>query len=357
MPSGTADEPDPGQSARSDEHSLAPWLPAGLDDGLEALVIRIYLALMQHPKPSVSLLIAQGMEATQVARALRVLTTRHLISTSPDGEIEVPPPDLTLPAHATELERQAREARESAYELAQMYSAARSEGRPPSADIRTLTSLDEIHGASAEIISAGRARVRSFRAISPRTEQIFAAPDHAHSQPSYGADGSVLNLQAVFDNGVVGYPRALEVLERRAAAGERARFLTDVPFSALVVDDVAAVVDLSNIEATGRGSLLVRSRPMVRALARLADLLWDLGTPANLQAPHTVDERDESILALLAAGASDATIARRTGVSQRTVERRVAALMDHLGAGTRFQAGVQAARRGLLGPSVRPPSS
>jgi DNA-binding NarL/FixJ family response regulator len=35
-------------------------------------------------------------------------------------------------------------------------------------------------------------------------------------------------------------------------------------------------------------------------------------------------------------------------VSQRTVERRVRALMDQLGAGTRFQAGVQAGRRGLI---------
>ena len=55
-----------------------------------------------------------------------------------------------------------------------------------------------------------------------------------------------------------------------------------------------------------------------------------------------------AILTLLAAGASDATIARQSGISQRTVERRVRALMDQLGAGTRFQAGVQAARRGWL---------
>jgi len=60
------------------------------------------------------------------------------------------------------------------------------------------------------------------------------------------------------------------------------------------------------------------------------------------------ERRDQMILALLAAGAPDATIARQAGVSQRTVERRVRALMDQLGAGTRFQAGVQAARRGMI---------
>ena len=36
------------------------------------------------------------------------------------------------------------------------------------------------------------------------------------------------------------------------------------------------------------------------------------------------------------------------GVSLRTVRRRVADLMDELGAATRFQAGMEAARRGLV---------
>jgi hypothetical protein len=35
-------------------------------------------------------------------------------------------------------------------------------------------------------------------------------------------------------------------------------------------------------------------------------------------------------------------------MSRRTFARRVAALMDHLGATSRFQVGVQAVRRGLI---------
>jgi DNA-binding NarL/FixJ family response regulator len=41
-------------------------------------------------------------------------------------------------------------------------------------------------------------------------------------------------------------------------------------------------------------------------------------------------------------------IARQVRISQRTVERRLRAIMDELGATTRFQAGVQAAKRGLV---------
>jgi DNA-binding NarL/FixJ family response regulator len=41
-------------------------------------------------------------------------------------------------------------------------------------------------------------------------------------------------------------------------------------------------------------------------------------------------------------------IARQLRLSRRTVTRRIAALLDRLGATTRFQAGVQAATRGWL---------
>ena len=55
-----------------------------------------------------------------------------------------------------------------------------------------------------------------------------------------------------------------------------------------------------------------------------------------------------SLLRQLAAGAKDEQIARTLGIGLRTVRRRVADLMIELGADTRFQAGVEAARRGWL---------
>jgi DNA-binding NarL/FixJ family response regulator len=51
---------------------------------------------------------------------------------------------------------------------------------------------------------------------------------------------------------------------------------------------------------------------------------------------------------MLAAGAKDEQIARALGVSLRTVRRRVAALLADLGVRSRFQAGVEAMRRGWV---------
>ncbi|MFE3416773.1 helix-turn-helix domain-containing protein [Streptomyces mirabilis] len=53
-------------------------------------------------------------------------------------------------------------------------------------------------------------------------------------------------------------------------------------------------------------------------------------------------------MSLLAAGLTDAAIARAQGWSERTTQRRIHRLMSQLGVNTRFQAGLTAAQRGWL---------
>jgi DNA-binding NarL/FixJ family response regulator len=65
------------------------------------------------------------------------------------------------------------------------------------------------------------------------------------------------------------------------------------------------------------------------------------------------DELWQVILEQLAEGVKDDAIAHRLGLSVRTCRRHIAAIMEHLGASSRFQAGVLAHRRGLLGADPR----
>jgi len=346
-------DPSENPSRRHDERPPEPPLETPVsyaDPETEAVTTRVYLAVLQHPQPSRSLLIAQGIREDLVDTSLRILHLQGMIRLLEGGQLEVVPPDIALPNVAAELEHRARQTRSAAHELAQVFYSARSQvRRPDPSSLQLLQSMDELASATADIISTGTERIRAFRAMSPRTRDLFAAPLHAHEAQSFGAGGVPLPMYTTYSSEVLDLENALEVLEARERGGERFRFVSSVPFSALVVDESAAVVDTTLFEENGSGSVLVRSRPMVRALGALADLFWDLGSPLpRTGAARTAEARDRTILALLAAGAPDATIARQTGVSQRTVERRVRALMDQLGAGTRFQAGVQAARRGLV---------
>lgn len=75
-----------------------------------------------------------------------------------------------------------------------------------------------------------------------------------------------------------------------------------------------------------------------------------LNPPATALSPpaNALSLEDRRLLALLAAGLKDDAIARQLGTSPRTLRRRLRHLLDELNAETRFQAGAQASRRGLV---------
>jgi DNA-binding NarL/FixJ family response regulator len=107
------------------------------------------------------------------------------------------------------------------------------------------------------------------------------------------------------------------------------------------------------VAGSADASLLIHASSMLDTLIALFDLVWERAIPihadGDLSAPGQGPGDDESaVLGLLAAGLTDSAIARHLGTHPRTVQRRVRELLDRLGAGTRFQAGIQAVRRGWL---------
>jgi hypothetical protein len=103
-----------------------------------------------------------------------------------------------------------------------------------------------------------------------------------------------------------------------------------------------------------KSEFVIVSQPhVVRVLRSFVDHLWARSSPLIDSAPSAA-ARDiqERIIALLAAGAKDETVARVLGMSVRTCRRHIAELTTRLHAGSRFQAGVNAARGGMIGTSV-----
>lgn len=312
---------------------------------------RVYGALVRLPEPSREALIEAGLPAELVDRATLLLQARGLLASTENGRWDVPAPDIAITAWAADAERRARAWRASAGQLHQVFLAARNHEVVESGN-RELGTLADIASATATITAAAKREILSVRADSRRTHQLLLDPFNSHREFFRNAAGELVKLRAVYDPAVLDVPGALGALRERMMGGEDIRLASGIHFSAIVVDDAAAVVEFSNIETTGAGSMLVRSRPFVTALLRVGESLFSAGVPLPMgEEGPPVDsnaDRDALILSLLAAGASDSTITRRLGISQRTVERRVRHIMDGLGAETRFQAGVQAARQGLV---------
>ncbi len=154
----------------------------------------------------------------------------------------------------------------------------------------------------------------------------------------------VLYHRAVYDDAdlFAGMTRMIE-------HGEDARVLADHPVKLLIGDDRTALLVPEPERLGVEGSLVVHASGLLAALTGLFETLWTLGVPVSSTTPAgQLSEKDRKIITLMAAGLTDEAIARRLTLSRRTVVRRIAALLDRLGATTRFQAGVQAANRGWL---------
>lgn len=138
---------------------------------------------------------------------------------------------------------------------------------------------------------------------------------------------------------------ARPVIQARADAGEEIRVLPEIPTRLLVIGTSHALLPepLGNTQSP---LVMVRQHGIVQALTLLFEYMWADAAPFDLGLRRDATRR--LLLQQLASGAQDEQIARRLGIGLRTVRRRVAALMSELGAESRFQAGVEAARRGWL---------
>jgi DNA-binding CsgD family transcriptional regulator len=141
---------------------------------------------------------------------------------------------------------------------------------------------------------------------------------------------------------------APEALLARAQAGEQVRVIADLPTRLFVIGTTHAVLP-EPLGMADEPRLLVRQRALVEALTLMFELMWERAAPVpDLDFGEARPDLRRFLLQQLAAGAKDEQIARTLGISLRTVRRRVAALLIELGVDSRFQAGVEAVRRGWL---------
>lgn len=155
--------------------------------------------------------------------------------------------------------------------------------------------------------------------------------------------------RGIYDHGSIQREEILVHLRDAGAAGEQSRTVPRVPLKMVIADNARALVAVENAGATYH--LLVAQGGLLRDLSELYESMWSFGTPVPGRTggdPQSPFSEERELLCLLAAGATDEAIARQLGMSLRTVQRRVRKLEDMLGAHTRFQAGIQAARRHLI---------
>ena len=205
-----------------------------------------------------------------------------------------------------------------------------------------------------DVLSGGDV-VQVLRTLSVESsgELLWLRPDPWNATPGHELDDWVIELigsgrrsRAIYDVQVL--REAPEMIRERAEAGEHVRVLLEVPTRLAVLGSSAALI-AERFGVYGDRRMVLRQHSLVAALTLMFEGLWDRALPVpGLEHEDVGSSAQRQLLGQLASGAKDEQVARALGVSVRTVRRRVAELLEELGAESRFQAGVEAVRRGWM---------
>ncbi|MBB5870331.1 DNA-binding CsgD family transcriptional regulator [Allocatelliglobosispora scoriae] len=318
--------------------------------GISAQAESAYSLLLADPglDPSALTLALDGPADAAVAELIeRGLVTPHQAK---GRRFRVEPPERALELLIAQ-EEAALEARR----------AALADLRGGVADLvaEFVNGRSEVFGGLIEqVIGADAVRSRLYQlAVAARREVWTVNPGPAPSRRALAASRSMDELtrargvrsRSIFSTAVQISEAMREYLGEVVAAGDEVRLHPDPPVLLFVIDGETAVVPVDT-ESPGRGALVLHSPALVQPLIVLHRTLWQAAQPFDGQgeAWDAQEDRLHRIVAMLAEGHKDETIARRLDLSVRTVRRLISLAVERLAAESRFQAGVHAARRGWV---------
>lgn len=321
--------------------------------GVNRLDESVYLRLLHSGGGQVSQLAdLVGADADGIRDSLARLEANGLVTRSGRSDVWLPTaPDVAADVLVAQRRRELEEARRAAAGLMGAYQQALTGQRP-------LDTVEMVSGSDAVM-----QRYLQLQRVAERELCAFDTPPYlsqaiALNELEVEFLGRGIACRSIYSRAALAYPGQMESLQQLIAAGEQARVTAQLPMKLVLIDARYAMVPLASEASPLEAALIVHARGVVDALCRLFELEWEraiairtVGDGATLEEARSapVTEEELRLLTLLAAGFTDEHAAKRLGVNQRTVQRRVAALMDRCGAESRLQLGVQAARRGWLG--------
>ncbi|MDT7788951.1 MAG: hypothetical protein QOF58_7370 [Pseudonocardiales bacterium] len=321
--------------------------------GLRPAELAVYETLVDSYQLGVTELCAATELAERVVRAALLSLTDLGFVHHVNGLHTAVAPEVALAAYFLHSEDELRRDRLLAGELQVRYERA--------AGVRAPADLVEVvHGAEAISFRVGQV-MRTAR----HEVRFVDKPPYAKPPTSLHPVEEELLQRGVRFRGI--YERqALELHDLRAdlemglSLGEEARVVAIAPTKMILADAHLGLIPLNSTEGTSgtvlESAVIVHRSALLDSLGALFSRLWEDAVPLALPGEPSSNEisiADARLLALLATGLPDRSIAKQLGLSYRTFQRRLHRLMDELGAQTRFQAGLRAAARGAR--SLLPP--
>jgi len=323
--------------------------------GLGSAAEIVYLAMLAEPDLGVAgLAECLSLPESDIRAALDELVRLTLLRESRDtpGCLRLVQPEVGLETlirrQEADLARRQQELAASRVRVAETLAefSARSPNDPGAMSQR-LVGLDAIH-TQLEIL-----------ARKTQTQCLSVMPGGAQSRESM--DASQVLDQNALSRGVSVLTLYQDSVRNDQATYAYARWLTELggqvrtapvlPPRMLIFDRVIALIPIDPGN-TKQGAACTDEVAVVASLITIFEQAWATAVPLGADVAAVGGEGltaiERELLRFLASGLTDEAAGRKLGTSARTVRRQVAALMERLGATSRFEAGLKAAQRGWL---------
>ncbi|MER5430518.1 helix-turn-helix domain-containing protein [Streptomyces sp. NPDC002588] len=321
--------------------------------GIDRPAHDVYRSLLLHPSWTLEDIAREtGLPTAGVRSALDVLTQLSLLHEAADHQFVPASPEVVLSPlllrREAELDEQRARLTQERAALAALASdyAALAATRADSG-VERLEGVDAVRVRLMELAHQAAVEVRTFV---PGGALSAAALEAGRPLDAQNLARGV-RMRTVYLDSVRNDPATVEYATWLASLGGETRTVPALPMRMILSDHSAAVIPI-DADDSRQGALLIRYPGMVRALEELFDTVWESAVPLGAAPQSTPEDaptdRETALLKMLAAGLTDEGIARKMGVSLRTVRRNTADLQRRLGVQSRFQAGAEAVRRGWL---------
>lgn len=320
-----------------------------------------YLALLHRPSQTHAELATNlpDWSPAKVTRILAKLVSAGLATTAAGRPRRYSPisPDVALETLARRKIEEVRDVQKRIPELMEQFWRGYEE--PTALDfVETVCGTQEaISTRLRQLRGAAREQVRGFERPPHPWQPNTLEPEQldellaADAQVDRGGLARGVDYRVIYDRVEVDDPARWPDIRASIAAGEQSRIFDALPMKLSLFDDWAATTPLISPTGDYVGAVVIHKSPLLDALSALFESYWERAVPLAIsEAGQPVAAVSESTLegrlvTLLAAGLTDAAIARTLEISRSTVQRRVNELMSRLGARTRFQVGLQLGRQ------------
>lgn len=321
--------------------------------GISEFDEQVYRLLLLRPgQPLSETAGALGVNTARLRGAVARLSRLGLLRRTAPGKYEAMGPQAALTAlvarHRLETEAALDGVQAAVADFAQLFQEARL--RDPGRWVEVLSGRETVNRRVDELTRSVRTHLWVLDRP-PYMKHVDGTPDTNEAEIAETEDliARGVDIRTVYCPESMGRPGRFELLVRLAEAGEQARMLPSLPFKLRIMDLRVAVVSLTG--GAYDNIALIHPSGLLDALTELFQAYWGRATPlagAHPPADDKPSDEDLLLLRMLKAGLKDEAIARQLGVSARTATRRIASVIERLGATTRFQAGAEASARGWL---------